>query len=199
MDNLSKKDCKKWKKNKLKNPKTKRSIQKNKVTYNKIKKVCKPKKLLSDKKICKKWGKNKLKNPVTKRKIKHYGPTYKKLQKKCIKPNKIILGKELKLIKKEIKNTRYENRFKMLMENKKYYKDSYILFYQDGVSNINDININQIKLLNKHFKKLRVKIHPDRFGNLVNKYPEFKNYVNNAFNNINRFHLASENFIHMMS
>ena len=34
---ISKKDCKKWKKNKLKNPATGRKIKKNKGTYNKLK------------------------------------------------------------------------------------------------------------------------------------------------------------------
>lgn len=186
--NLTKKKCKKWKKNKLKNPKTGRTIKKNKTTYNKIKKVCK-RKLLSDKKICKKWKKNKLKNPKTDRKIKKDGPTYNRLQKKCMKPDEIKLKKELRLIKKEVENTMYEKRLQILLDNKKYYSSDFIFITKP---------IYQVKLLEKYFKKLRTQIHPDRFGNLVIKYPEFKKYVDNGFHHVNRFYRITGNYIYIM-
>ena len=90
---ISKKDCKKqtikkkvcnqWGKNKLENPRSCRSIKKNKGTYNKLKKECS--KSLSQNKLCNKWIKNKFVDPINSKNIKKNSRRYKQLEKQCLK------------------------------------------------------------------------------------------------------------------
>jgi hypothetical protein len=96
----TKDECLKWKTNKLVNPKTNRKIEKDKATYNKLKKDCdsyktpvieESKKIIKNskdeftKEECLKWKSNKLVNPRTNRKIEKDKPTYNKLNKLCDK------------------------------------------------------------------------------------------------------------------
>ena len=125
----SKKECKEWRKNKNKNPKTNRKIKTNGPTYKKIEKDCdkkkkvkkvKKKSLLYTKEECNQWNNNKNKNPKTNRKIKVNGPTYKKIEKQCVKyhikekeDNKDISLEEKELRKKvALIMNKFNNKFK---------------------------------------------------------------------------------------
>jgi len=69
--------CKRWLKNKKKNPVTNKSIRKSGVVYKSFEKICK------DSNICDNFMKNKKKNPITNKKIKIGSDIHKRLYDVC--------------------------------------------------------------------------------------------------------------------
>ena len=203
--NLTKKDCKKWKKNKLKNPKTNRAIKKNKGTYNKIEKECQNKKIekIAKKikkqreqkdwrnppqyeKLCKYWLKNQKINPVTKKKLNKN--QYENYKRKC---SNYLSGKISELYDLKVEYTKMYLKKLNKQYGKKIIKN--IIINEDTIDSIIfrisyersdlDLNINKIILFLNYLKKVYnfnikefIKKREDKFLDII-KAP---NYLQNS-------------------